>query len=111
LRLRRSLIVVGVVFFADFVGKKHHADNCFWGLCPSMGFTYWEREGTGFPRNPMIVGYVVFSTKSKNQHTPLQSRGTLLRAFCAVRKQHTKQVTPVEGLQPPIPRFAKRQAA
>jgi hypothetical protein len=65
-----------------------------------MGFTYWEREGTGFPRNPMIVGYVVFSTKSKNQHTPLQSRGTLLRAFCAVRKQHTKQVTPVEGVNP-----------
>jgi hypothetical protein len=46
------------------------------------------------------VGCVGFSTKSKNQHTPLQSRGTRQRAFFAVRKQHTKQVTPVEPARP-----------
>ena len=32
--------------------------------------------------------------------TPRQSCGTRLHAFFAVRKQHTKQVTPVEGQHP-----------
>jgi hypothetical protein len=60
----------------------------------------WEREGTWFPHTPILVGCVGFSTSSKNQHTPLQSRGTRQRAFFAVRKQHTKQVTPVEDKKP-----------
>jgi hypothetical protein len=45
---------------------------------------------------PILVGFVVFSTSSKKQQTPLQSCGTLLRAFFAVRKQSPPQVTPVE---------------
>jgi NAD(P)-dependent dehydrogenase (short-subunit alcohol dehydrogenase family) len=61
-----------------------------------MGFTYWEREGTLFLHKPMIVGYVVFSTSSKKRHTPLQSPGTRLRVFFALRKQCSSQVTPVE---------------
>ena len=67
-----------------------------------MGFTYWEREGTLFPRNPMIVGYVVFSTKSKKRHTPRQSPGTRLRVFFALRKQCSPQVTPGDP-QTPLP--------
>jgi hypothetical protein len=35
-----------------------------------------------------------------NVFSPLQSCGTLLRAFFAMRKQHTKQVTPVESITP-----------
>jgi len=48
----------------------------------------------------MLVGFVLFSTKSKKEQTPRQSCGTRWRAFFAVRKQHTKQVTPVEGCAP-----------
>jgi hypothetical protein len=44
------------------------------------------------------VGFAGFSTKSKNQQTPLQSCGTRLHAFFAVRNQHTVQVKPVEGV-------------
>ncbi len=46
LRLWRTPLSVCMVFFAD---QK------------------WEREGTEFPRNPMMVGFIVFSTKSKKQ--------------------------------------------
>jgi hypothetical protein len=67
---------------------------------PPNGCHPGEREGTRFPNTLILVGYVGFSASSKNQHTPLQSRGTRQRAFFAVRKQHTKQVPPVEGLQP-----------
>jgi hypothetical protein len=49
------------------------------------------------------VGYIGFSTKSKNQYTPPEWAGTLLRAFFAVRNQHTVQVKPVEGAQPQPP--------
>jgi hypothetical protein len=41
---------------------------------PSMGVTHKEREGTGFPRNPIGVVFVRFSTSSKNVQTPLRSR-------------------------------------
>jgi hypothetical protein len=47
----------------------------------SMVVTHREREGTGFPRNPIGVGFVVFSTKSKTSNTPPEWAGTLLRAF------------------------------
>jgi hypothetical protein len=49
---------------------------------------------------PILVGFVVFSTKSKKRHTPIQSPGTRLGVFFAVRKQSPPQVTPVEGLRP-----------
>jgi hypothetical protein len=41
-----------------------------------------------------------FDEVEKNQQTPLQSCGTLLRAFFAVRKQHTIQVKPGETPHP-----------
>jgi hypothetical protein len=48
---------------------------------------------------PILVGFVgFFDFIEKKQQTPLQSRGTRLRAVFAVRKQHTKQVTPVEAV-------------
>jgi hypothetical protein len=64
------------------------------GVVLSMEFTYWEYEGTEFPRNPMREGGMVFSTKSKKPYPPLQSPGTRLRASFTLRKQYTKQVTP-----------------
>ena len=67
----------------------------FWGYQRPMGFTTRDHAGTPFPRNPMMVGCVGFSTTSKNQHTPLESCGTRLRAVFAVCKQHTRQVKPV----------------
>jgi hypothetical protein len=42
----------------------------------------------------------VFSIAAKKQYTPLQSCGTLLRVFFAVRKQSPPQVTPFEGCAP-----------
>ena len=35
----------------------------------SMGFTHKEHEGTGFPRNPIGVGFVFFRLRRKN-HKP-----------------------------------------
>jgi hypothetical protein len=55
-----------------------------------MRVTHKEREGTLFPRNPIGVGFVVFSTKSKNVQTPPEWAGTLLIGSFALRKQsHT----------------------
>jgi hypothetical protein len=68
------------------------------GVVLSMEFTYWEYEGTEFPRNPMREGGMVFSTKWKKPYPPLQSPGTRLRASFTLRKQYTKQVTPAGGL-------------
>jgi hypothetical protein len=45
-------------------------------------------------------GLLFFSTKSKKQQTPRQSCGTQVRAFFAVRKQCSPQVTLVEGCAP-----------
>jgi hypothetical protein len=45
------------------------------------------------------VGFLIFSTSSKNANTPPEWAGTLLRAFFAVRKQSPPQVTPVERRQ------------
>jgi hypothetical protein len=39
MRLRRSPMSVSLVFFADFVGKKHQRDNDLWGRSPSTAFT------------------------------------------------------------------------
>jgi hypothetical protein len=39
MRLRRSPLSVSLVFFADFIGKKHQRDNGLWGCSPSTGFT------------------------------------------------------------------------
>jgi hypothetical protein len=58
-----------------------------------------------------VVFFFFSTTKKKKKKTPRQSCGTLLRAFFAVRKQSPPQVTPVDGLQPPIPRFAKQKTA
>jgi hypothetical protein len=46
-----------------------------------MGVTHREREGTGFPRNPTGVGFVVFAAKPQKQQTPPESTGTQVRAF------------------------------
>ena len=65
-----------------------------------MGVTCGCVREPGSLTLPILVGFVVFSTKSKKQQTPLQSCGTQLRVFFTVRKQHTKQVKPVEGGNP-----------
>jgi hypothetical protein len=49
---------------------------------------------------PILVGFVVFTATPQKPHTPLQSPGTRLRAFFAVRNQHTVQVNPIEGCVP-----------
>jgi hypothetical protein len=67
-----------------------------------MGVTCGGVREPGSRTLPILVGGIVFSTTSKNQQTPRQSRGTRLHAFFAMRKQHTKQVTPVEGHSPPL---------
>jgi hypothetical protein len=38
-----------------------------------MGATYWEREGTLFPRNPIGVLLVSFSAKPKNSQVAPQN--------------------------------------
>jgi hypothetical protein len=48
---------------------------------------------------------------SKKHQTPLQSCGTRLHAFFAVRNQHTKQVKPVEGATPIPFKYGERVAA
>jgi hypothetical protein len=67
---------------------------------PSMGVTSGCVREPGSRTRPILVRSGVFSTKSKKHQTPRQSCGTRLRAFLAVRKQHTKQETPVEGGHP-----------
>jgi hypothetical protein len=63
------------------------------------GCHHGECEGNWFPYTPHSGGgWCFFDFVEKNQQTPLQSRGTRLRAVFAVRKQHTKQVTPVEAV-------------
>jgi len=59
-----------------------------------------ECAGTWFPHTPHSGGVCCFFDFVEKQQTPRQSCGTRLRAFFAVRKQHTKQVTPVETLNP-----------
>ena len=62
-----------------------------------MGVTCGSVREPGFLTLPILVGFLVFSTKSKKQETPRQNCGTRLHAFFAVRKQHPTQVKPVEG--------------
>jgi hypothetical protein len=49
---------------------------------------------------PFWWGFVFSPNHPPPHQTPLQSRGTRQRAFFAVRKQHTKQVTPIEVSAP-----------
>jgi hypothetical protein len=54
-------------FFCGESAKKPKQKGVL-GYAPSMGFTYWGCEGTVFPCNLMIVGYVVFSPCASNAH-------------------------------------------
>jgi hypothetical protein len=73
---------------------------------PLNGCHQWVREGTRFPHTPHSGGVCCFfRLRRKKQHTPRQSCGTRLRAFFAVRNQHTKQVKPGEGKPLWLPGF------
>jgi hypothetical protein len=63
-----------------------------------MGVTCGCVREPGSRTLPILVGSGGFLDLVEKKHqTPLQSCGTRLRAFFAVRKQHIIQVKPVEG--------------
>jgi hypothetical protein len=111
IRLRRSPLSVCVMFFADEVGKKHHTDNCFRGRSPHApcsqqglfekycGGGLREREGTRFPHTPYYGGVWCFFHEVEKTPDPTVKLWHAAACIFAVRKQHTKQVTPVEYTQ------------
>jgi hypothetical protein len=56
----------------------------------------WTSVGH-LPQVLMLLERAICLRRAKNANTPPEWAGTLLRAFFAVRKQHKKQVKPVEG--------------
>jgi hypothetical protein len=73
------------------------ANQKTWGAYHSTGVTCGCVREPGSLTLPILVGFVGFSTSSKNQQTPRQSCGTQVRVFFAMRKQYTIQVKSVEG--------------
>jgi hypothetical protein len=62
------------------------------------GCHLWEYKGTWFPHTPHSGGFCGFFDEVEKNQNPTAKLwdDTRLRAFSAVRKQHTKQVKPVE---------------
>jgi hypothetical protein len=81
-----------------------HQEKVFAGQLPSTGITCGSVREPGSRTLPILVGVCRMERRCVQRlsirHTRLESRGTRLRAFFAVRKQHTMQVKPVEGVNP-----------